>query len=250
MPQNRCCPAGGCSTTTGAQSAGPRSLETAHKLAAAGADVVAGSICDPSFGTILDDIAEIVKPPSGLTLPTLPAADEVTMLRIASGDGQTRKVCDGPLAPSAGWSLQNAQDAVNPATGRRWDWWFTEDGNPRPPAMNVDGSLKVTKFVYINPLGGCIANPGETYSADYLGQVPAGGCWNNTSYAPLPYTDARGASHVERNGDAMCRSILGGAAGSWTCYAGVDSTQACVAPTQSAPGTCICGSPAQNGCTP
>jgi hypothetical protein len=44
----------------------------------------------------------------------------------------------------------------------------------------------------------------------------------------------------------MCRSILGGATGSSTCYGGVDDAQACVATPQAAPGTCICGSRADN----
>ncbi len=113
-------------------------------------------------------------------------------------------------------------------------------GAAAPPA---DGP---TLFVYINPLGDCIANPGETYSADYLGQVPAGGCWNDPGYVP---------QGTETTGDAMCRSILGGAAESWTCFAG-EAAGTCAPPSYDpvtktgTAGTCICGSRAQNGCAP
>ncbi len=212
---------GVCST---AQAPGFRLLSTAQELRARGAEVVLGSICDPNFGDLLDSIADIVKPPSGLTLPTLPAAGEVTLLRIANTDGQTRKVCSGPLAPGS-YTLQQAQ-----ATGT--GWWFAADSNPGPPVAGP------TTFVYINPQGDCIANPGETYSADYLGKLPSGGCWDDPSFV------RQGA---ETYGDAMCRSTLGGVADSWTCFA--DSAGACGVPTQAATGTCICGSRASN-CTP
>lgn len=217
-----CCPAGGCSQTAGAQARGIRLLAAAQGLQAAGIEVVAGSICDPSFGTILDQIAEIVKPPSGLELPTQPAANEVTLLRIADTSGQTRKVCSRP-AP-AGLTLSAAQDALD-GQGDPYDWWFTADKNP-------GGSVALSQFVYINPKGSCIANPGETYSADYLGQLPAGGCFGATP------SDA----------DAMCRQVLGGSQDSWTCFAGM-SGNACKAPTSAEPGTCICGRRADN-CPP
>jgi hypothetical protein len=207
-----CCPAGAScpSSTAGAQSRGVRLLETAKALAARGVEVVAGSICDPSFGTLLDEIAEIVKPPTGLELPSQPAATEVTLLRIEA-DGQTRKICGRPLAPRAGtnYTLAQAQE-----TGA--DWWFTATSNPGEPAPT-------SRFVYINPAGSCVANPGETYSADYLGMVPAGGCLS----------------------DAQCGQVLGGNEGSWTCYAGVEG-DVCVTPTAAKPGTCICGARPQN----
>lgn len=220
-----CCPPGGCTQTEGAQARGIRLLEAAQGLQQAGIEVLAGSICDPNFGGpggILDQIAEIVKPPAGLELPTQPAADEVTLLRIAESGGQTRKVCSRP-AP-AGLSLAAAQDALD-GQGNHYDWWFTADGNP-------GGSVALSRFVYINPKGSCIANPGETYSADYLGRLPAGGCF--------------GATPAEA--DAMCQQVLGGQADSWTCFAGVDGANACLAPTAGTPGTCICGSRADNGC--
>ncbi len=217
---------GVCST---AQAPGYRYLSMAQDLRAKGADVVMGSICDPDFGAILDSIAEIVKPPSGLSLPTLPAAGDVTMLRIADSSGVTRKVCSGPLAPGAYATLAAAQ-------ATKVGWWFTPTGDPGLPVLGP------TQFVYINPQGDCIANPGETYSADYLGQLPAGGCWDDPTYTPV-------SGSGETTGDAMCRSILGGAAGSWTCFSEATNGTCAAAVPQTAPGTCICGSRASN-CTP
>jgi hypothetical protein len=216
---DRCCPPGGCTSSEGAQGRGPRLLATAQALAGRGVEVIAGSICDSSFGDLLDEIAELVKPPSGLELPGVPAADEVALLRIASAGGTTRKVCGRPLAPtSPNYTLAQAQD-----TGA--DWWFTPGGDPAPPAPSA------TRFVYINPKGNCLANPGETYSADYIGRVPDGGCF--------------GATQLEA--DEMCRSTLGGAAGTWTCYGGATTgADTCGMPTGVSPGSCICGSRAQN----
>jgi hypothetical protein len=171
-----------------------------------------------------------VKPPSGLVLPSLPAADEVALLRIASDSGQTRKLCGAPLAPASYPSLSAAQ-----ATGA--DWWFTQVPDVVTATAAVPqpwNPVQVSQFVYINPQGGCIANPGETYSADYLGRLPAGGCWDDPNMTRLG---------GESYGDAMCRSVLGGAADSWTCYASVDAAGTCATNlTQQAPGTCICGS--------
>jgi hypothetical protein len=209
---NLCCPAGGCGTNLGAQSRGIRLLDTAHALEARGVDVVAGSICDGNFASLLDSIAEIVKPPTGLTLPSVPAAGEVTLLRIVRSNGETRKVCSGPL--------QGAYADLASAQATEVDWWFTATVNPGPPTSGV------TQFVYLNPRGSCEANPGETYSADYLGRVPAGGC----------------------RSDADCDRVLGVTSGSWTCFAGVTGDPAaCVDPATTAqPGTCICGPRTQN----
>ena len=52
------------------------------------------------FAPILSRVAEIVKPPSALLLPTQPADAAVTMLRITRGDGTTRTICTGPADPS------------------------------------------------------------------------------------------------------------------------------------------------------
>jgi hypothetical protein len=213
-----CCGEGAtCSSTVGAQSAGHRLLATAHALSQAGVEVVAGSVCDGNFASLLDQVAEIVKPPSGLELPTMPAENQVTLLRIASASGQTRKICGEPLPPGSYASVADAQ-----ATGA--DWWFGDPENPDPSRRNLPVAL--SQFVYINPRGSCIANPGETYSADYLGRLPEGGC----------------------RSDAQCQTTLGGAAGSWTCFAGVASDGVCLDPATSVePGTCLCG-PRSNNC--
>jgi hypothetical protein len=154
-----------------AQAQGKRLLRAATALSDAGVEVVAGSICDPDFGSLLDQVAEIVKPPQTLTLPTEPAEGRITLLRIADSNGSTRKLCGAPLAPGAYADLGAAQ-----ATGA--DWWFTATNDPGLP-FDPTGTATVavpSTHVYINPSGSCRANPGETYSADYLGVLPEGGC--------------------------------------------------------------------------
>jgi hypothetical protein len=190
-----------------AQAQGKRLLRTAQALSAAGVEVVAGSICDPDFGQLLEDIAEIVKPPQSLTLPTEPAEGRITVLRIADENGSTRKLCGAPLAPRSPpyGGLGEAQ-----ATGA--DWWFTASGDAGPP-FDPDGNTTVvvpTRYVYINPAGSCRANPGESYSADYLGVLPEGGC-----------------STVDD-----CVDKLGGQTSQWQCFKPMGDAFR---------GTCTCG---------
>jgi hypothetical protein len=158
----------------------------------------------------------------------------VTVLRIAGTNGKTRKTCFGP-AP-AGTSLADAQAAS-------YDWWFTRD---RKQETDQDKAPTAsTKFVYINHLtANCEASPGETYSADYLGRLPAGGCFGATP----------------KEADDACVAALGGRGynpedpaagdGDWTCYAGVDAAGLCLAPTADNPGTCICGKRGRLDATP
>lgn len=194
----------------GGQGPGVRLLEAANAFKGKGADTVVGSMCDPNFGSILDRIAEIVKPPSGLVLPTQPAGSDIVLLRIANAKGETRKTCRGP-AP-AGMTVTDAKAAG-------YDWWFTGSDQQSPST--------VSRSIFINhDSGNCEANPGETYSADYLGRIPAGGCQTR----------------------AECYSTLGGTKPSngpevWTCYAGESAPGVFIAPTLAAPGTCICGDP-------
>jgi len=191
------CPAGQCSSTgspnfCGGQAAGFRLFATAESLKAKGADVVEGSVCDPDFGQILNQVAEIVKPPSGLVLPTMPADGQITLLRIAQANGQTRELCKGP-APA---SMTAAQ-----AGAAGYDWWFTltRDGSGGPVA--------VSQFVFINhATNRCEANPGETYSADYIAQQPVNGCTSK----------------------ADCASALGGASADWGCYAAGTPQSTCI----------------------
>lgn len=240
----------------GGQGAGSRLLDAAGALRGGGADVIEASICDPGakacsgdadcaslpgsscvsgcggvsgsyccitsgplagslagttgFAPILGRVAEIVKPPSALLLPTQPADTAVTLLRIVRSDGTTRKMCKGPAPSSYDFARAHAEG---------YDWWFTQNREQVTDAQKDPWTA--TRFVYINhDTANCEANPGETYSADYLGQVPAGGCTS----------------------DSDCSRILGGSAGSWTCFAGVDGAEKCIPPSTSAVGTCLCGS--------
>jgi hypothetical protein len=189
-----CCAAacGGCGAANcGGQQAGIRFLEMRDQLGLAAtptstpaADIVAGSICDPAFGTILERVADIVKPPEVLSLPTMPAWDVLTVLRIVDKAGLTSKTCTGP-APGG------------------YDWWFVASTSAREPEQ-------VSQFVYINSESTyCQANPGETYSADYLGRLPEAGCASAND----------------------CQAALGGALSDWTCEV----------PVPGMPGTCVCG---------
>jgi hypothetical protein len=181
--QQDCPTAGVCTQGTdncGAQAPGFRLLEAANALRGRGADVITGSICDPNFGTLLNELAEIVKPPAGLSLPTEPAEGQITLLRIADKNGQTRKTCNGP-AP-AGTTLDAARAG--------YDWWFTT-------SREVSAPIEVSRFIYINQAtGNCAADAGETYSADYIALNPPSGC-------------------VARDD---CQRALGGRPEDWGCY--------------------------------
>jgi hypothetical protein len=195
------------SSVCGGQGPGIRLLEASNAFRSKGADVVDGSMCDPNFGTILDRIADIVKPPIGLHLPTQPAGSEIVLLRIATDAGATRKTCRGP-AP-AGMTIADAKAAG-------YDWWFTTTPDQTPSI--------VSQNIFINhDTRNCEANPGETYSADYLGRLPAGGCQTRQDcYATL------GGKKTDAGPEI------------WTCYAG-ESPTGFVQPTSTAPGTCLCG---------
>jgi hypothetical protein len=215
---------------------GTRFLSLASQFKGAGADVVEGSICS-SFGTTLDRIADIVKPPGGLVLPTEPASGEITVLRIVGADGKTRKTCYGP-AP-AGTPL-DANGGANDGTGNPYDWWFTAKASQETLADKAPTGS--TRYVYINhSTQACEASPGETYSADYLGRLPTGGCYGATA----------------KEADDMCVAALGGRGyhegdsrdGDWTCYAGMVNGKCQVASTTNL-GTCICGQRGGTDATP
>jgi hypothetical protein len=185
------------SFTCGGQGVPNRYVAFADTLRMRGVDVVSGSICD-QFGGSLSRIAEIVKVPSGLTLPTIPASKDVTILRIVGSDGNTRKTCRGP-APSTMTKDQ--------ASAAGYDWWFTASD------ATVDPSV-ASKTLYINhATQGCEAGPGDTYAADYIGQLPPGGC-SDPEGAPAP----------------SCATALGGAATDWEC----------VGYTTAGTGSCTC----------
>jgi len=200
--------------TCGGVAAGSRFLSLSTALGAKGSDTVAGSVCQAGegaltslpakvsfpaagagFSSILKRVAEVVKQPAGLSLPTQPASAALTVLRIVGKDGKTKKTCYGPA--DVGTTQAAAQAAVPP-----WDWWFTG------PDETVRTATGPSRFVYINrATGNCTADAGETYSADYLGLVPAGGC----------------------AGPADCQAALGATVDDWKCQV----------PAGSARGTCI-----------
>jgi hypothetical protein len=215
------CSGGACTTNVcGGQAKASRLLEAASQLrnktaAKAPVDVVAGSICDPNFNIILDRIAEIVKPPNGLLLPSQPADAAVSVLRIARSDGKTRKTCFGP-APATMTAAE--------ARAAGYDWWYTASRDQVTPEQQQP--TLASRFVLINhDTHNCEASGGETYSADYIARLPAGGCFGATA----------------EEADAACVTALGGRAGDWTCFAGTDSGGACIIPTGGVVGTCLCG---------
>ncbi|HET6437741.1 MAG TPA: hypothetical protein VFG59_06755 [Anaeromyxobacter sp.] len=211
------------SQTCGGKAPGTRLLAAADQLRGAAADVVAGSICDPNFAAILDRIAEIVKPPTGLLLPSQPADDKVSVLRIAGADGKTRKTCNGP-APSSLTAAQAADTGPDKCAQCPYDWWFTASREQLTP--DEQQPTGASRYVYINhDTMNCEANPGESYSMDYLGRLPASGCTGATA----------------EDADAACVATLGGRAGDWTCFAGVDDSNACILPVGGVVGTCVCG---------
>jgi hypothetical protein len=221
-----------CTTNVcGGQAPGVRLLETAAEMRSEAADVVAGSICDSDWGTTLSRIAEIVKPPTGLVLPTQPAGAEITVLRVTKAkSSSTRVTCNGP-APSA----MTLDEAKAPASAScpdcPYDWWFTASAEQLTPEEQAP--TVATRYIYINhDTGHCEASPGESFSAEYMGRTPELGC--------------QGATAEEA--DQNCADMLGGAAAEWTCFAGVDDKGACLMPTGELVGTCLCGP--RGGSTP
>jgi hypothetical protein len=196
--------------TCGGQAAGFRLKAVADKLRDdKKIETVVGSICDPNFGSILNRVADIVKPPSTLVLPTQPAAGDITLVRIASTDGETRKTCRGPAPADLDYTA---------ARNAGYGWWFTASFNQVTAVERHP--VAASKFIFINhETGNCEANPGEMYSADYLGRLPEAGCTN----------------------DDACAAVLGGAVSDWTCFKGVDSAGNCIDPSTAVIGTCVCG---------
>ncbi|WP_242342743.1 hypothetical protein [Anaeromyxobacter terrae] len=191
----------------GGQAPGNRLLAAANALRAKGADVITGSVCDPDFGSLLDELADIVKPPVGLQLQTEPAEGQISLLRIAKTNGQPRKTCNGPAPAGTTFAAAVDQPLCKDATGAavRCDWWFTATADP-------GDAVEVSKFIYINhATGNCEADPGETYSADYIALNPPGGCTTRTE----------------------CQQALGGRVEDWGCYT----------PPGTGRGTCVCCAP-------
>jgi hypothetical protein len=234
-PVAACCPVGNptCTPppgTCGGQGVPTRYLALAAQLRAKGVDVVTGSICD-AFGDSLGRIAKIVKPPDGLVLPTQPAASDVSILRIARPDGSTRKTCSRPAEPpSPAISPPSvATDLADPANvaaqayinsvKSTYDWWFTETEDQITPYQKLPAAS--SKYVFINHSTlACEASPGETYSLDYIGQLP-GAC-------PDCNPPREGGCITESD----CTAVLGGKDSDWACVGYVASPER--------RGTCTC----------
>lgn len=195
--------------------AGIRFFNLGRDLEGAGSAVVAGPICSADFSPVLDRLAEIVKPPNVLTLPSVPAADEVTLLRIADQQGVTRLICTGPAPAGTATATATAND----------DWWFTATDHPFSGGDSGAPTVP-TRYVYINHTRGtCEANPGETYSADYLGLLPAPST-TNPAGGCATFTD--------------CTAALGGTDASWQCCAGSTCTSKASPAALPSRGTCLC----------
>jgi hypothetical protein len=149
-----------------------------------GVQTFEGSVCDWDFAKTLQQIAELATPPAGLTLPSQPAATDVTMLRIQSADGKNARLCNGP-GPGLDWQFVDCKTGVAMPQGAT--------------------SLCIT----INhTTGHCEANPGETYIAQYLGMVPPGGC-----AAEIDCAQALGGAQT----DWTCQKTPGQARGTCIC---------------------------------
>jgi hypothetical protein len=140
----------GCTTGPTGFGNGTRFKALASAFRGQGVGVVEASVCG-NFGTTLTQIADLVKPPEGLNLPTQPAADVVTQLRLVGSDGKTAYICSAPST-----------------TG---DWWFVDcsTGNPMPAGTT-------SACIRLKSPGPCVPSPGQTLVAEYLGRVPSGGC--------------------------------------------------------------------------
>ena len=202
----------------GGQAEGYRYLKLASAFATKGSDVVAGSICAKAssgppatpidFSSILDRVAEVVKQPNGLRLPTQPATAALTILRIVGTDGKTRKTCSAP-APVGTTAVP---DPTTGAVLNDFDWWFIDSADLTDP--NGQRPTTASRNIQINrAVLRCTANPGETYSADYLGLVPGpDGCATATD----------------------CEVALGVRKSPWICMKEEGAPA-------SARGSCICG---------
>jgi hypothetical protein len=176
------------------------SLAKAH-----GFPVVKRSISD-DMGVVLGQVADLVGAPSILNLANVPAADEVAVLRIVDGGGYTRKVCT------------RAETSADRTTA---GWWFVACNDTAVPPAVASGP---TNCIYINhasTTGDCEAAAGESYSAEYLGQLPVGGCSGAT---PDPAPSLACAQALGKGAAATAEDAKG-----WWCY-GAAGTK----------GTCIC----------
>ena len=173
------------------KASGNRFHDTSAGLRAKGVQTLDGSVCDWNFGKTLQGIAELVKPPAGLTLPTPPAAGQVTTLLIESADGKSSRTCNGP--------------------GTNLDWYFVDCKTNAPLTAGTSTCILIN-----HDTGNCEPNPGETYVAQYLGLVPT----------PSLSNPSGGCAAV-----SDCVTALGGEAQDWSCTASGSTRGTCLCAT-------------------
>jgi hypothetical protein len=165
---------------------GSRFAELSSLFRAKDINTFEASVCDANWGTTLQGIAQLVRPPPGFSLPSQPAATDVALLRIESADGKSSRYCTGPAKSQAELDTLVA------------DWEFVDC---KTGAGAFGG--QTTACISINhATGHCEPNAGESYVAQYLGIVPS-----PTADSPL------GGCAVVSD----CQKSLGGALTDWTC---------------------------------
>ena len=166
------------------KSNGTRLQTMAQALRAKGTSTLEGSVCDYDFASTLKGIAQLVTQPPLLTLPSLPASNQLVVLDIVAADGASTRLTCTP--------------------GQ--DWQFVECDTRQPPA----DPTKVTACIKINheTTSHCDVNPGESYVARFLGIVPEGGCQSAADCAAALQGDAS---------QFLCQPVPGQSFGTCLC---------------------------------
>ena len=198
---------GACQTPAdcSGKSTGSRFHDLSAALRDRGVSTLDASVCDYDFAKTLTGIAELVKPPSSLTLPTQPASSQVAVVVIQDAAGNTVRQCTGP--------------------GAGQDWSFVDCRTAQP----VPDGTTSTCIAINHATSHCEANPGESYVAQYLGIVPQPDA--NRLVNPI------GGCALGTPSD--CSDVLGGTPQEWTCQA-VPGWTPVAGQTR---GTCLCASP-------
>ncbi|HEU4384673.1 MAG TPA: hypothetical protein VFR85_14390 [Anaeromyxobacteraceae bacterium] len=218
-----------------------RLFGVADGLDQAGDEPVEGSVCAP-FGATLVALAGLVVPPQGLELDSVPAAADITLVRIATtATGATRRICTRAATQAE-------------ADTHTFGWWFYDcSSSVTPPPV----STSATTCIFIDHTSGdCEANPGETYSAEYLGQLPPGGCTSASpdacvANASCNASNVGAACNHAGVGDGVCDAVAGQCCGSLSCAQAFPTADGgpsdpngwwCYGPTGGT-GTCVCKTP-------
>ena len=197
----------------GGQAPGTRFVEAAQRLKAKGADVVVGSICDPDFGPLLNEIAEIVKPPADAHA-AVGAGGEPD--RAAPHRERERRHPED-LRRSRSPRARRRTTRSRRRRTRGADWWFTAKADPGRRTIRRRADRRRAVQVRLHqPEGQLHREPGR----DLLRRLPrrrAGG-------------RLRARRRTGRVAEAPTARKLGGQAGAWSCFV----------PPGSTTGTCTC----------